>query len=258
MTPSGATGNGGAANGPARKPGRPQRAEACPDKPMREAGLLVQGQPLDSPLHVAIGRAVRAYRGRHELKGVDLAKAAGISLAMLSRIENGSVSPSLGTLQALAGAIGVPVTALFGRYNEHSKAVFLRPAAQDGTGGKGGPAASMPAPFMAETSNLVPFGQDAWVLTLGDGHGVPDMFACRGLFFAHCLAGRFTYVHEAASYDMAPGDSLTFEASGAHGIAHVARAPARLLLLRTHSANAHRDATEAQAARTGRLRLGGG
>lgn len=27
-----------------------------------EAGLLVQGQPLDSPLHVAIGRAVRAYR----------------------------------------------------------------------------------------------------------------------------------------------------------------------------------------------------
>jgi transcriptional regulator with XRE-family HTH domain len=45
---------------------------------------------------------------------------------MLSKIENGNISPSLTTLQSLSRALGVPVTAFFRRYEEPRNAVFVK------------------------------------------------------------------------------------------------------------------------------------
>ena len=53
-------------------------------------------------LEVAIGRAVRELRKRQRMTGSDLSAQTGISIGMLSKIENGVISPSLGTLQALS------------------------------------------------------------------------------------------------------------------------------------------------------------
>ena len=52
-------------------------------------------------LEVAIGRAVRELRKRQRMTGADLATQTGLSVGMLSKIENGVISSSLGTLQAL-------------------------------------------------------------------------------------------------------------------------------------------------------------
>ena len=62
----------------------------------------------DSMLEVAIGREVRAFRNKLGITASDLAKAAGLSLGMLSKIENGVTSASLTTLQRLSKALGVP------------------------------------------------------------------------------------------------------------------------------------------------------
>src|SRR5258707_1989696 len=64
----------------------------------------------DSLLEVAIGREVRACRNKLGISISDLSAATGISLGMLSKIENGNTSASLTTLQALSRALGVPVT----------------------------------------------------------------------------------------------------------------------------------------------------
>ena len=48
---------------------------------------------------------------------------------MLSKIENGQTSPSLGTIAALAGALEVPVTALFRGLEEEHDAIYV-PAGQ--------------------------------------------------------------------------------------------------------------------------------
>ncbi len=48
---------------------------------------------------------------------------------MLSKIENGQISPSLGTLGALASALGVPLTVLFSSLDT-SRDVSFVPAGQ--------------------------------------------------------------------------------------------------------------------------------
>ncbi len=76
-------------------------------------------------LEVAIGREVRAFRNKLGITASDLARSAGLSLGMLSKIENGVTSASLTTLQRLSKALGVPVTSLFRRFEERRDAVFV-------------------------------------------------------------------------------------------------------------------------------------
>src|SRR5580704_6236756 len=77
-------------------------------------------------LEAAIGQGVRAFRKASGFGVVELAKLAGLSSGMLSRIENGTISPSLATLQALARALQVPVTSLFREFDEVRDTTFVR------------------------------------------------------------------------------------------------------------------------------------
>ena len=52
-------------------------------------------------LEVAIGREVRSFRKQKEITVAELASMTGLSIGMLSKIENGNTSPSLSTLQTL-------------------------------------------------------------------------------------------------------------------------------------------------------------
>lgn len=66
-------------------------------------------EPKENNLERAIGREVRACRKKLGITVADLANATGLSLGMLSKIENGNISPSLTTLQSLSHALGVPL-----------------------------------------------------------------------------------------------------------------------------------------------------
>ena len=83
-------------------------------------------EPKENNLEMAIGHEVRAFRKKLGITVTDLAAATGISLGMLSKIENGNISPSLTTLQSLSRALGVPLTAFFRRYEEPRNAVFVK------------------------------------------------------------------------------------------------------------------------------------
>src|SRR5216684_2065303 len=60
---------------------------------------------------VDLGRTARRLREGQTLTLADVARRAGISSAMLSRLETGRVSPSLETIVALARALGVTASA---------------------------------------------------------------------------------------------------------------------------------------------------
>ena len=77
-------------------------------------------------LEVAIGREVRAYRRKQEITVAELSVTTGISIGMLSKIENGNTSPSLTTLQSLANALSIPLTAFFRRFEESRTAVHTK------------------------------------------------------------------------------------------------------------------------------------
>src|SRR5262249_39827947 len=77
-------------------------------------------------LEQAIGREVRNFREKLGLTIAELAKSSGISTGMLSKIENGTTSPSLSSLQSLSRALHVPVTALFRSFEETNEATFVK------------------------------------------------------------------------------------------------------------------------------------
>ena len=76
-------------------------------------------------LELAIGRQVRAYRVQQGMTVADLARQSDLSPGMLSKVENGLTSPSLATLNSIAIALNVPVTALFRMYEDTREATYV-------------------------------------------------------------------------------------------------------------------------------------
>ena len=60
-----------------------------------------------------IGERLRDVRKEKQLSQGDLEERTGLSRCYLSRIENGHTTPSIETLEKLAGAMGVPLYQLF-------------------------------------------------------------------------------------------------------------------------------------------------
>ena len=180
-------------------------------------------------LEVAIGREVKALRTKLGLTVVDLAAATGLSHGMLSKIENGATSPSLTTLQSLSRALGVPVAALFRRFEQGGAATFVRageglPIERRGTGSK------HQYQLLGHTgdanSRIV---VEPYLITLTSESDVFPLFQHAGLEFLYMLEGEVVYRHGDASYLMTPGDSLFFDADAPHGPEEMRKLPIRFL-----------------------------
>src|SRR5690242_13121099 len=85
-----------------------------PTKRTRAAGgTKVEQDSAGRDVGRQIGRVVRQLRDAQGLTLAEAAASAGISAAMLSRMETGRVTPSLETLVSLSAALGVrPATLL--------------------------------------------------------------------------------------------------------------------------------------------------
>src|SRR4030065_445503 len=66
-----------------------------------------------TPPLIDVGRNLRDLRAEQRLSIRSLAELSGLNVNTLSLIENGKSSPSVSTLQQLAGALDVPITAFF-------------------------------------------------------------------------------------------------------------------------------------------------
>lgn len=189
----------------------------------------------DRVLEVAIGREVKALRTKLGLTVVDLAAATGLSHGMLSKIENGATSPSLTTLQSLARSLGVPVTALFRRFEQGRAATFVKageglPIERRGTRNK------HQYQLLGHTgdadSRVV---VEPYLITLTSESDVFPMFQHSGLEFLFMLDGEVVYRHSDASYLMTPGDSLFFDADAPHGPEEMRRLPIRFISVISYS-----------------------
>lgn len=181
----------------------------------------------ERPLERAIGRAVRQFREQTELTLKELSGAAGISIGMLSKIENGSTSPSLSTLQALSSALNVPVTALFRGFEETRNATFV----EAGTGLKIERRGTR-AGHQYELLGHVPHGPivvEPYLISLTEKSDVFPIFQHPGLEFIYLLEGQLVYRHGSETYLLTPGDSLFFDSDAAHGPEELRELPIRFL-----------------------------
>lgn len=64
-------------------------------------------------INSAVGRTIRELRDLKRMTARELGQRAGVSPAMISRVESGQVSPSLSILEMLAAGLEVPMVSLF-------------------------------------------------------------------------------------------------------------------------------------------------
>lgn len=185
-------------------------------------------------LEVAIGREVRTIRNQLGITVADLADNSGLSVGMLSKIENGLTSPSLTTLQALSQALGVPISRLLKRFEEERMAVQVKSgqgASADRRGTRAGHQYQLLGYLGVNSSGVI---GEPYMITLNDESDVFPTFQHDGLEFLFFLEGCVDYRHADKTFIMEPGDSLFFDADAPHGPIRLIELPARYLSIITY------------------------
>lgn len=183
----------------------------------------------EKQLEAAIGRQVRLLRKQKGWTIAQFAAEVSISEGMVSKIENGQVSPSLSMLQLLSDTLSVPLTTLFQGYEENRPAMHVRAgegveAARAGT--RAGHHYTLLGHLSAQSSPVV---VEPYLITLTETSDTFETFQHDGMEFLYMLEGRVTYRHGSDLYHLAEGDSLFFDADAPHGPETLAKLPARYL-----------------------------
>jgi len=180
-------------------------------------------------LEAAIGRQVRELRKRQRMTGSDLAALTGLSAGMLSKIENGVISPSLNTLQVLADALRVPLVQLFSGYEEPRGAMHVK-AGQgveiERAGTRAGHQYQLLGHIGSNNSGVV---VEPYLILLTKQSDRFPTFQHEGIEMLYVLEGVIDYRHGDQTYRLEPGDSLLFDADSPHGPEGLVELPARFL-----------------------------
>lgn len=166
-------------------------------------------------LERALGARIRFIRREQDLSVLDLSSAADISAGMLSKIENGQISPSLSTLQSIANALKVSLSMLFAASEERRDCSYVR--AKQGVvierrGTKVGHVYQLLGHVIGGDVAVEPY-----LITLEEDAEAFTGFQHSGIEFIYMLTGEVVYRHGDASHRLRPGDSLMFDSGALHG-----------------------------------------
>jgi transcriptional regulator with XRE-family HTH domain len=203
-----------------------QKREPDPDTELR-TGSEAPSELSARPLEASIGFEVRRLRKAIDLTVAELGAAAGISAGMLSKIENGSISPSLGTLDALAKALNVPISRLFADTDERRDCSFVRAGAGvriERRGTKAGHLYDLLGHSLGGTVGVEPY-----LITLAEDAVPYTHFRHAGVEFIYMLSGTVRYRHGDRTYLLEAGDALFFDAAARHGPEELIDLPMRYL-----------------------------
>jgi transcriptional regulator with XRE-family HTH domain len=196
-------------------------AEESPSAADFEAALL------ESEINRAIASRLREERRRLGLTLQEVGARAGLSLAMISKIENAQTSPSLRTLARLSHALEVPVTTFFRGFEEERDASYVRSG--EGIelirlGTRHGHRYELLAAPKGAQRRIQPF-----LVTLTEESEAFPLFQHEGVEFLYALEGTVVYRYGRHTYEMAPGDSLLFDGRVPHGPEELIELPGRFL-----------------------------
>ena len=182
---------------------------------------------LEGAINQVIGGRLREERRRLGLTLQDVANRSGLSLGMISKIENIQTSPSLRTLARLSQALEVPVTTFFRGFEEERDASYVRAGegielVREGT--RYGHHYELLAAAKGGQRRVQPF-----LVTLTEQSEVFPLFQHDGVEFLYALDGSIAFRYGRHTYTMEPGDSLMFDGQIPHGPECLNVLPARYL-----------------------------
>jgi transcriptional regulator with XRE-family HTH domain len=203
------------------------------DKTRKSSVALLEPEPLatgssapgaaEHTLEQAIGHQVRHHRKHAGLTVAELAVAAQISPGMLSKIENGQISPSLSTLQMLAAALNVPLTALFASFEQRRDCSYV-PSGEGVVIRRRGTKVGHQYQLLGHSldGDVV---VEPYLITLSDDAVPYTGFQHEGVEFIFMLTGEIEYAHADRSYMLSPGDAIHFDSAAPHGPARLIKTP---------------------------------
>ncbi len=171
-----------------------------------------------------VGSQLLRLRKKRGLSLRTLAKECGLSVNAISRIERGESSPTVSSLQRLAGTLNVEVTEFFKAKPEHST-ILVRGDQRLRTRGDG---------VIIESLGTGLHGQSMgpFLMTLMPGaSGAEEPITHGGEEFVYCLEGEIDYLIQGEWQRLKAGDSLLFLASQEHLCRNSSLEKARLLLV---------------------------
>jgi transcriptional regulator with XRE-family HTH domain len=172
----------------------------------------------------SLGSRLRSLRKERDLSQRKLAVLAGLSPNAVSLIERGEISPSVATLQRLAGALSVRVSLFFDNLDE-MRVVYSRT-------GRRPQIASKHANIEGLGAQLVGQEMEPFLVTLAPGADTCATFVAHsGHEFVCCLAGVLEYVVAGTAYPLNPGEYLMFEANLPHCWRNATEQGSRFLLV---------------------------
>lgn len=166
--------------------------------------------PEDEARRRAFAQVLQGRRRQSGLSLSELARAAGIAKSNLSRLESGEGNPSLETLWALSGALGVSVSDLIEPQSGQARLV------------RRGEAADMraeAADYGVTLLSRCPAGatRDLYRVTFQPGEAkVSTPHATASVEHVVLLSGRARVGPVGAEEELLPGDYLTFPAAREH------------------------------------------
>ena len=162
------------------------------------------------PAETIVGLKIRGLRNEKGFSLKALSERSGLNINTLSLIENSKSSPSVSTLQQLAKALDVPITAFFESEPIIKQVVF--------TDHNQRPGATFSNAFMQNLGkDLKDNSVQPFIVTLKPGAGSGEqMIVHTGHEFVYCLSGKIVYKIENDEYTLSQGDSIVFEAHLPH------------------------------------------
>ena len=168
-----------------------------------KTGSLAPQPAASRSIAESIGNQVRNLRRKLDLTGAELADQAGLSAGMLSKIENGAVSASIDSLEALARALNVPLTTFFASHEEQRDCSHVR-AGQGVTIERRGTKAGHQYQLLGHSIS----GEvvvEPYLITLTEEAKPYTMFQHAGVEFIYMLTGKVLYRHADKAYPLAAG-----------------------------------------------------
>jgi XRE family transcriptional regulator, regulator of sulfur utilization len=162
---------------------------------------------------VAIGARVRALREAQGLSLRDLAERSGVSAPMLSQVERGETSPTLAVAARIAAGLELRLSQLL-RLDEDGAVSIVRQAERRRGGADGHAYEILTPPLPGQRAEV-----SRHVLAPGartGGPGDPPMHEPGARETAVVEYGRAVLVCDVERHELAPGDTVTFDADLPH------------------------------------------
>ena len=176
----------------------------------RLAQLLRRASADSDPSEINVGKRLQELRFLEGLSLRALAELSGLNVNTLSLIENEKSSPNVSTLQQIANALNVPITAFFQPMIAKKDIVYFK----NGKRAK----INFPQGIFEDLGGGIPLGEGTPLLmTLkADHESDPNPIIHTGQEFVFCLEGCLVFWVGEEEYVLEPGDSLIFEAHIPH------------------------------------------